>query len=147
MTTGTVSSASRRLARQAFREKRHADRAADAVHEEPEAEDAVDDRRDPGQVVHRNPYDPHQQAFTGVFAQVDGGDDAEREREQAHDEDQHHGTEDRREKSPFGIRLSRLTQKQLYQFVPIKEALVYQGHLVGAIHAHNLGHHDIAAAP
>ena len=85
---------------------------ADAVDEEPQAENAVNDRGDAGQVVHGDPHQPHQQAFLGVFAQVDAGQHAQRKTCHGHQEDQHHGTENGREEPAFGVRLAGIIPEQ-----------------------------------
>ena len=132
--------------RQPLREEQAVDAAADAVDEEAEAEDAVDDGGNTGQVVDGDAHHAGHQAVLGVFAQVDGGDHAEREREDAHQEHHHDRAEDGRKEPPFGIRFARVIQQQFADPLKIRSALGEERHAVGALQGNDIHQGDILAA-
>ena len=96
-------------------EEQTVDRAADEVHEEPQAEDPEDDRRNAGEVVDRDAHRAHERPLPGVLAQVQRRQHAQRKHRERHEEDHHHGAEDRREDPAFGVRLARIVEQELAQ--------------------------------
>ena len=160
ITTGTVSSPKVRLAQRmppvpkvgvpaATRSGKHhwSSSAADAVDKEPQTKNAVDDRGDAGQIVHRDPHDADQQAFFGVFAQVDAGQHAQREAGHGHQEDQHDCAENGRKQAALGVRLARVVPQQLAQLAQVVPALGQTSHRVGLVEAHDVDQRDGRLAP
>src|SRR5450759_970930 len=99
--------------RQGLGEEDLVDVRADAVDEEAEPEDAEDDRRDAGEVVHGDPHESDDPALLRVFAKVERGDDAERHGDDAHEHDHQNRPEDGREDAALGVRLPRLVEHEL----------------------------------
>ena len=86
--------------------------AAHAVDEEAQAEDAVDDRGMPARLLTRDADHADQHALPGVFAQVDAGQHAQGKAGDRHQEDQHHGAEDRGKQAALGVRFAGIAQQQ-----------------------------------
>ncbi|MDR6356240.1 hypothetical protein Q3H58_002911 [Pseudomonas psychrotolerans] len=133
--------------------------AAQHIDEETEAEDAVDDGRHPGEVIDRDADDAGQQTLPGIFAQVDGGDDAEGGDDHRHQQGHHHGAEDGREDAALGVGLARIGAEEFPQLGAVEAELGAQAHGVGLIGAHDAiqiqlqsatldvaHHHAVAAA-
>ena len=116
--------------------------AANAVHEEPQSENAVHDRGDARQVVDRNADGLDQRAFLGIFPEIHAGQDTQRETGDGHDEHQHDRAEDGREQSAFGIGLPRLVPEQLPDLGRIVPALGPESHVVRLPGTHDVGQRD-----
>jgi len=87
-------------------------RPADYIHKKPEAEDAKHNRGHAGEVVDRNPDGANQRTLLGILAQIQGGDHAKRDNDNAHDDDHHDRPENGGEHAALGIGLARVFPKE-----------------------------------
>ncbi len=122
-------------------------RTAQEVDEEAESEDAIDDRRNAGQIVHGDADQPHEGTLAGVFAQVDGGDHAERGHQHRHEEDHHHRAEDRRKDTALGVGFAGILGEEAAERVEVVRDLGARPHGVRLPCLHHLGQADGLGRP
>ena len=114
------------------------DRPADEVDEEPHAEDAEDDRRHAGQIVHGDPHGADERSLLRVLPKVERGEDAQGRRDEAHDHDHHDRPEDRGEDAPFGVRFPRVVRDELPDLCGVEGGFGPRPHNVGAVGSDDL---------
>ncbi|MNM85683.1 hypothetical protein D3C81_978120 [compost metagenome] len=117
--------------------------ATQHVDEEAQAEHAVDDRRNTGEVVHSDADDAGQRPLPGIFAQVDRGDHTERGDDHRHHQGHHHGAEDGREDAALGVRFARVVAEEFPELLEVEGELLAIAHGVGLVGVHQLAEADL----